>query len=79
MSPKFATVGFYPQNNFQQVEKVGVGEGMHHHFDVFSHTHAEEKWKSQDYQIASNTKDIKTKISAIHHKCQLGDSDLFWG
>lgn len=71
MSPKFATEGFYPQNNFQQVVKVGVGEGMQHHFDVFSDTHAQEKWKSQDYQIASNTKDIKTKISAIHHKCQL--------
>lgn len=39
--------------------------------DVFSHTHARGKWKSQDYQIVSNTKDINTKISAIHHGCQL--------
>lgn len=39
--------------------------------DVFSHTHAQEKWESQDYQIVSNTKDINTKISAIHHSCRL--------
>lgn len=39
--------------------------------DVFRHTHAQEKWKSQDYQIVSNTKDINTKISAIHHSCRL--------
>lgn len=45
--------------------------GMCHHVDVLSHTHAQEKWKSQDYQIVSNTKDINTKISAIHHSCQL--------
>lgn len=40
-------------------------------WDVFSHTHAQEKWESQDYQIVSNTKDINTKISAIHHSCRL--------
>lgn len=45
--------------------------GLGQHFDVFSHTQAQEKWKSQDYQIVSNTKDINTKISAIHHSCRL--------
>ncbi len=44
---------------------------MCQHLDVFSHTQAQEKWKSQDYQIVSNTKDINTKISAIHHSCRL--------
>lgn len=39
--------------------------------DVLSHTHAQEEWESQDYQIVSNTKDINTKISAIHHSCRL--------
>lgn len=47
-----------------------VGMSMCQNLDVFSHTQAQEKWKSLDYQIVSNTKDINTKISAIHHSCR---------
>ena len=59
------------QKALSRCDKLWLGMGMCQHLDVFSHTQAQEKWKSQDNQIVSNTKDINTKISAIHHSCRL--------